>query len=57
MQRTTIFKLVSLAGTALGGIGTVLSAWASNKELDTVIDEKLDERLADREDEEDIEES
>lgn len=52
MQGKTLFKVISLAGMALGGIGTLLSTWADDKELDALIDEKLDERLADREDEE-----
>ncbi len=57
MQKKTIFKLVSLLGMALGGIGTLLSTWADDKELDAMIDEKLNERLADHEDEEESEES
>ncbi len=57
MQKKTIFKLVSLIGMALGGIGTLLSTWADDKELDAMIDEKLNERLADHEDEEESEES
>jgi len=57
MQKKTIFKFVSLVGMALGGIGTLLSAWADDKELDAMIDEKLDERLANHEDEEESEES
>lgn len=45
-KKADIFKLVSLAGMALGAIGTLLSNWAADKELDKIIDEKLDERLA-----------
>lgn len=57
MNKSTIFKLVSFIGLALGGIGTLLSNWADDKELDAMIDEKLDERLAAHEDEEESEES
>ncbi len=57
MQKKTIFKLVSLVGMALGGVGTLLSTWADDKELDAMIDEKLNERLANHEDEEESEES
>lgn len=45
MNKKVIFKLVSLGGMALGAIGTLLSSWAGDKELDRLIDEKLDERL------------
>ena len=47
-----LFKLLSLVGMALGALGTLLTNWADDKELDRVIDEKLDERLAAHEDEE-----
>lgn len=56
MQQKTIFKLISLVGMALGGIGTLLSTWADDKEIDAIIDEKLKERFADCEHEEDSEE-
>ena len=52
-----MFKLLSLVGMALGAIGTLLSNWADDKELDRMIDEKLDERLTAHTDEEDSEES
>lgn len=44
-----LFKLLSLVGMAIGAVGTLLTNWADDKELDRVIDEKLDERLAARE--------
>ena len=47
-----LFKLLSLVGMTLGAVGTLLSNWADDKELDRVIDEKLNERLAACEDEE-----
>lgn len=46
MKKESIFKLLSLAGMVLGAVGTLLSNWADDKELDRVIDEKLNERLA-----------
>lgn len=52
-----IFKLVSLIGMALGAAGTLLSSWADDKELNLIIDEKIDEKLAARESEEKSEES
>ena len=31
MNQKTIFKVLSLVGLALGGIGTLLSSWADDK--------------------------
>lgn len=36
-------------GLALGGIGTLLSSWADNREQDAVIEEKVKEALEARE--------
>lgn len=49
MEQKTIFKVLSLVGLALGGIGTLLSSWADNKEQDAIIKEKVNEALAARE--------
>lgn len=49
MEQKTIFKVLSLVGLALGGIGTLLSSWADNKERDAIIEEKVNEALAARE--------
>lgn len=49
MNQKAIFKVLSLVGMALGGIGTLLSVWADNKEQDAVIEEKVNEALAARE--------
>ena len=49
MNQKTIFKVLSLLGLALGGIGTLLSSWADNKEQDAIIEEKVNEALAARE--------
>lgn len=46
MKKESAFKLLSLIGMVLGTAGTLLSNWADDKELDRVIDEKLNERLA-----------
>lgn len=51
MDKRTLFKLVSLAGFALGGIGTLLSGWAESKEQEAIIKEKVNEALAARENE------
>ena len=47
-----VFKLLSLAGVVLGGIGTLLSGWADNKEQEAIIEEKVNEALAARNEEE-----
>lgn len=49
MEQKTIFKVLSLVGLVLGGIGTLLSSWADNKEQDAIIEEKVNEALAARE--------
>lgn len=48
MKKKTVFKLISLFGLALGGIGTLLSGWADDQEQDAIIDEKINEALANR---------
>lgn len=52
MDKRNIFKLLSLAGIALGGIGTLLSGWADGKEQEAIIEEKVNEALAARDEEE-----
>lgn len=52
MDKRVLFKLVSLAGFALGGIGTLLSGWAESKEQEAIIEEKVNEALAAREENE-----
>lgn len=52
MNQRNIFKLLSLAGVVLGGIGTLLSGWADNKEYEAIIEEKVNEALAARNEEE-----
>ena len=48
MEQKTIFKVLSLVGLALGGIGTLLSSWADSKDQDAIIEEKVNEALAAR---------
>jgi hypothetical protein len=48
MEQKAIFKVLSFVGLALGGIGTLLSSWADNKEQDAMIEEKVNEALAAR---------
>lgn len=55
MDQKTIFRILSLAGFALGGLGTLITNWANDKEQDAIIEEKVNEALAAREAEEDEE--
>ena len=52
MNQRNIFKLLSLAGVVLGGIGTLLSGWADNQEQEAIIEEKVNEARAARNEEE-----
>lgn len=56
MDKKAIFRVMSMIGLALGAVGTLLSNWADDRELDMTIDEKIDEKLAARESEEESEE-
>ena len=54
MDKKAIFRVMSMIGMVLGAVGTLLSNWADDREQDMLIDEKIDEKLAarEREDEE-----
>ena len=56
MDKKAIFRVMSMIGMVLGAVGTLLSNWADDRELNMTIDEKIDEKLAAREDEEESEE-
>ena len=56
-KKADIFKLLSLVGMLLGAAGTLLTSWADGRELDETISQKIDEKLADRKNEEESEES
>lgn len=56
MEQKTLFKLISLIGLAIGGIGTLLSSWADDKQQEAIIEEKVNEALAERYPQEEVEE-
>lgn len=56
MDKKAIFRVMSMIGMVLGAVGTLLSNWADDREMDITIEEKIDERLAARESEEESEE-
>lgn len=55
MEKKVVFRVLSMVGMAVGAIGTLLSGWADDRELELTISEKIDERLAERENEEESE--
>lgn len=56
MDKKAIFRVMSMIGMVLGAVGTLLSNWADDREMDITIEEKIDERLAVRESGEESEE-
>jgi len=56
MKKNSWFKLLSLAGVILAGLGTVLSGLADACGNEAMIEEKVDEALAKREEENEEEE-
>lgn len=56
MDKKAIFRAMSMIGMVLGAVGTLLSNWADDREQDMLIDEKINEKLAARESEEESEE-
>lgn len=57
MKKKNLFSVLSLGLMALGGLLTLAQNWLDDKELDMLIDEKLNERLAAQTNEEESEES
>lgn len=51
-NKKSIFRVISMIGMLVGAAGTLLSNWADDRELDMTIDEKIDEKLAARKNEE-----
>lgn len=56
MDKKAIFKLMSVLGMVLGAVGTLLSNVGDDRVLDMTIDEKIDEKLANYNKEEESEE-
>ena len=48
-------KLIALAGMALAGIAALISNYAQEREMEELIEEKVNEALANRENEEESE--
>lgn len=48
MKKFNAVKLVGLVGLALGGVATLIGNWAQEKQMEEMIDEKVNEALAER---------
>lgn len=55
-KKRNLIKVLALFATALGFGATLLSDWANGKEQEALIEEKVNEALAKREEKEDEEE-
>lgn len=56
MNKIAICKLVSLIGILVGGIGTLISNWADDKQQEAIIEEKVNEAIAARYPQQEVEE-
>lgn len=57
MKKDSAIKLLGLAAMALGGVATLVGNWVQERQMEQMIDEKVQEALAEREEQEDEEES
>ncbi len=57
MKKRNTVKFLAVLATCLGFTATLLSDWANGKEQEALIEEKINEALAKREENEDEEES
>lgn len=48
-KKLDVVKLVGLAGMALAGLATLVSNWSTEKQMEQIINEKVNEALALRE--------
>lgn len=48
MNQTMVWKIVSLAGLVLTGVGTLLANFGDGKQQEAMIEEKVNEALAER---------
>lgn len=45
MKKMDLVKMVGLAGTVLGIASTLISGWSQQKEIERVVDEKINQTL------------
>lgn len=57
MKKDSAIKLLGLAAMALGGVATLVGNWVQERQMEQMINEKVQEALAEREEQEDEEES
>lgn len=51
MNKNNTLKLIAILGTGLGFVATLISNYATSKEQELLIEEKIDEAFAKRENE------
>ena len=52
MKKVGLVKIIGFAGMALGALATLVSNYANEKQMEETIEEKVNEALAKREEEE-----
>lgn len=52
MKKDSAIKLLGLAAMALGGVATLIGNWVQERQMEQMIDEKVQEALAEREEDE-----
>lgn len=52
MKKIDMAKIIGLAGMTLGALATLITSYAQEKQMEQTIEEKVNEALAKREDEE-----
>lgn len=51
-NKLDMIKLISLAGMLLGGVATLITSWSQQQEMERTVEEKVNEALAARNNEE-----
>lgn len=51
-NKMNVFKILALTGTVMGFVATLISDYANGREQEKLIEEKIDEALAKREEKE-----
>ena len=54
LKKIDAVKIIGLAGMALGGLATLIGNWAQQRTMEQTIEEKIEEALATREENEEF---
>ena len=52
MKKFDVAQLVSIGGLILAGVAGLLTNWSNEKQMERIIDEKIEERFANNQEEE-----